>query len=139
MRLGSADPGKDFGVAQASRVVTNIGVRIQRRAQLPECPPFDEDDLGLRDVAASQLVQQLPGSDAGLNFVAAGLDAVRLAGQAPEQRYLPGPKTEPGAGHLRRGGTQAEARPNLEGTRPASRHMPPRQTRQPETDEGRSA
>ena len=51
-----------------------VGVRIEPFAQLAERPAFDEDDFGLRDVAARQLAQQLERRKTAADLVAAGLD-----------------------------------------------------------------
>jgi hypothetical protein len=90
-------------------VVPKVRVRIKALAHLPERPPFDEGEFGLRDVAAAEFPQQVERRDTLSDLVTSGLDRRLDAQQLAEQQQQPGVEFGPGRGDLARDGAQAAA------------------------------
>ena len=69
---------QDLGVVELGAVVAQIGDCVERSPDLRERPALDQPDLGLRDIAASQLVEQLDRGQRHGDLVAARLDVAVL-------------------------------------------------------------
>ena len=68
--------------------MAQVRARVERGAELGERPALEQPDLGLGDVAAGELLQQLERRDRLRDLVAARLDIALLAERAREQLEL---------------------------------------------------
>ena len=75
-------------------------MRVEPVAHLAEGPPLDEDDFGLRHVAARQLLEQAEQRRAACDFIAAGLDRRFDAQQLAEDDQHPRIERHAGADDL---------------------------------------
>src|SRR5437764_7445141 len=114
MALGRLNAGENLGVLEAGRVMAQVRARIERHAELREGPSLDEPDLGLRDVAARELLQELHRRDRAGDQVVAGLDVALAAHRPGEHLEMQRTHFDPGAVELRHGRTQARARGNFD-------------------------
>jgi hypothetical protein len=59
MRLGNLQACEELRVLQAGGVMAQVRACVERGAELGESPALDEPDLGLRYVAACELLQEI--------------------------------------------------------------------------------
>ena len=122
MRLACLDLGEDLRRVEARSIVAQVGIGIQRRAELGESPSLDQAYLGLRDIAARELVEKLKRRHGLRELVAPRLDALRAAERAGEDLELHALHLDAGLFHVVGDGPEARAVRNLEFQRHA-RHL----------------
>jgi len=79
---------------QALGLVAQERAGVERGAELGEGPALDQPHLGLHDVAARDLVEELHRRQRLEDLVAAGLDVAHLAERAREQLELVAPQRD---------------------------------------------
>jgi folate-binding protein YgfZ len=114
MLLGGLQAREDLRVVQPLGVVPQVGALVERGAELGEGPALDQAHLGLGDVAARELLQQLERRHRLRDLVAAGLDVAHLAHRARQRLELVAPDLDAGLFELLHGGAEAGAARNLD-------------------------
>jgi len=99
--------------------VPQIGARVERGAELGEGPALGQPDLGLRDVAARQHIEQRERRHGPGELVAAGLDVALAAERAREHLELEPAYAHPRVLELLGDGAEARAGRDLEVERQA--------------------
>ena len=107
--MGNAEALYDFRFHDTLRVMPDRGMGVERGAHLAQGPAFDESDLVLCVIARSKLAQQRKRRDGAIDFIIAGLNAVRFAVNPRQQLELPRRVKYAGCLHLVRGAAQAAA------------------------------
>src|SRR5262249_12552520 len=110
---------EEIRVRERSGIVLEVGMAVQRRPDLPDVPALYQTHLGLRYVAARQLVEQRQRRHPLGQLVTAGLDTLRPAQTAREQ--LEAPRANRDAGLLEKLRSAAQAR--------TGRHIEPHRQR----------
>ena len=111
---GAAARRQDLGFVEAGAVVAQVRARVERGAELHEGPALDQPHLGLGDVAARELLQELERRERLQDLVAAGLDGALPPEGARQELELVGAHRDAALLELLDGGAQAGAARDLD-------------------------